>query len=200
MASFRSKYAYSILYYILTNQRFKQRQMARDLGYRHGGSISDFVNWLEDLEFVERFKDPVDRINNYRVTSPVGLVKFYSNFRRMQDLRVTVDVDATRKEAMEYYKKNNGIFCLTTAMERYSDYVRDPAIHVYVEEDYWNEMAEKESEGNIRVNLYVFKPYREDNVVEIDGVKSTSRLRTLIDLYCDDKAYAAEPLIKQLWT
>ena len=61
-------------------------------------------------------------------------------------------------------------------------------------------MAETETEGSVRVNLYVFKPYREDNVIEMDRMKLTTRLRTLIDLYCDDKAYAAEPLIKQLWT
>ena len=61
-------------------------------------------------------------------------------------------------------------------------------------------MAEKETEGTVRINLYLFKPYREDNVIEIDGMKFTTRLRTFIDLYCDDKAYAAEPLIKQLWT
>ena len=73
-------------------------------------------------------------------------------------------------------------------------------IHVYVDEDYWNKMNETKTEGNVRVNLYVFKPYREDNVTEIDGMKLTTRLRTLIDLYCDDKAYAAEPLIPQLWT
>ena len=96
--------------------------------------------------------------------------------------------------------KNNGIFCLTTALEKYTEYVRDPAIHVYVDQDSWNDMAAQEHEGNVRVNLYSFKPYRDDNVNEVDVVKFTTRLRTFIDLYCDDKAYAAEPLIKQLWT
>ena len=110
MASFRSKYAFPILYYILSHERFKQRQMARELGYKHGGSISDFVNWLESLEFVEKFRDPVDRINNYRVASSVGLVKFYSNFRKMQDLRISLDMNSSRKAALEYFKKIMGFF------------------------------------------------------------------------------------------
>lgn len=188
------------MYYMLTHKQFKQRQMARDLGYRHGGSISSFVNWFEELKFVEKTKDPLHRTMTYNVPSPIGLIKFYSNFRRMQNLRLTLNMGNDRNAAVEYFKKNNGVFCLTSALEHYTEYVRDPAIHVYVDEEYWNEMSEKETEGSVRINLYVFKPYREDNVIEINGMKITTRLRTLIDLYCDDKAYAAEPLIKQLWT
>ena len=105
-----------------------------------------------------------------------------------------------REDAIEFFKKNNAVFCLATALEHYTEYVRDPAIHVYVDEKYWNEMSEKKTEGKVRVNLYAFKPYRKDNVTEINGKKITTRIRTLIDLYCDDKAYAAEPLIKQIWT
>lgn len=200
MVSFRSAYAYPLMYYMLSHKEFKQRKMARDLGYKHGGSVSNFVKGLEDLRFVEKFRDHEDDALMYRVTSPVGLIRFYSNFRRMDDIRLSLDMGESRRGAMEFFKKNNGIFCLTTALENYSEYVKDPSIHVYVDQDYWNDMEKKESDGNVRVNLYVFKPYREDNVTEINDLKVTTRLRTLIDLYCDDKAYAAEPLIKQIWT
>ena len=200
MRTFKSRYAYPQMYYMLSHKQFKQRQMARDLGFRHGASISGFVNWLEELKLVEKTKDSLHRTITYQVPSPPSLVKFYSNFRRMNDLRITRDMGTDRNAAIDFFKKNNGIFCLTTALEHYTNYVRDPAIHVYVDEDYWNKMNETKTEGNVRVNLYVFKPYREDNVTEIDGMKLTTRLRTLIDLYCDDKAYAAEPLIPQLWT
>jgi len=57
----------------------------------------------------------------------------------------------------------------------------------------------KETTGTVRVNMYPSKPYREDNVIEKDGLNITTKLRTLIDLYCDDKAYAGEPLVKQMW-
>lgn len=114
-------------------------------------------------------------------------------------MRLSIDMGNTRQEMIEYFKSQNAVFCLTTALEQYTEYVKDPAIHVYVIDDYWNEMQKKETTGNVRVNLYPFKPYREDNVTEKNGLKVTTPLRTLIDLYCDDKAYAAEPLIKQLW-
>lgn len=173
--------------------------MSRELGIPHGARVSGFVTWLENLGFVEKNRNLQDRTNAYRVPSPVALIKFYSNFRKMSELRTSIDWGTRREEMMDYFKSQNGVFCLTTALEQYTEYVKDPAIHVYVTEDFWNEMAAKEVTGNVRVHLYLFKPYREDNVTEKNGLKVTTRLRTLIDLYCDDKAYAAEPLIKQLW-
>ena len=100
---------------------------------------------------------------------------------------------------IEYFKEQNGVFCLTTALEHYTEYVRDPAIHVYVGDDFYHEMLRKETSGTVRVNMHPFLPYRENNVIEKDGLRITTKIRTLIDLYCDDKAYAAEPLIKQIW-
>jgi len=173
--------------------------MARQLGIPHGSRVSGFVTWLESLGFVEKNRNLQDRTNAYAVPSPVALIKFYSNFRKMNEMRLSIDMGNTRQEMIEYFKSQNAVFCLTTALEQYTEYVKDPAIHVYVIDDYWNEMQKKETTGNVRVNLYPFKPYREDNVTEKNGLKVTTPLRTLIDLYCDDKAYAAEPLIKQLW-
>lgn len=199
MASFKSTAAYPQLYYMLLHKEFKQRPMSRDLGIPHGSRVSGFVTWLENLGFIEKSRNLQDRTNSYRVTSPVALIKFYSNFRKMSDLRLSIDWGTKREEMADYFKSQNGVFCLTTALEQYTEYVRDPAIHVYVTEDFWNEMAAKEVTGSVRVHLYTFKPYREDNVTEKNGLRVTTPLRTLIDLYCDDKAYAAEPLIKQLW-
>lgn len=199
MASFKSKYAYPQLYYILSHKEFTQRQMARDLGYQHGSRISDFVVWLETLGFVARSKNVQDRVNTYKVIAPLALIKFFSSFRHMSDLRLSIDWGNTREEVMQHFKSQNAVFCLTTALEQYTEYVKDLAIHVYVTEDFWNEMEEKEVTGKVRVHLYTFKPYRDDNVTEKKGLKVTTPMRTLIDLYCDDKAYAAEPLIKQIW-
>lgn len=184
---------------MLSHKEFKQRPMARELGIPHGSRVSGFVTWLESLGFVEKSRNLQDRTNAYVVSSPVALIKFYSNFRKMNEMRLSIDWGKTREEMIEYFKSQNAVFCLTTALEHYTEYVRDPAVHVYVTEEFWNEMQKKEVTGNVRVNLYPFKPYREDNVIEKNGLKVTTPLRTLIDLYCDDKAYAAEPLIKQLW-
>ncbi len=197
--TFRSTAAYPQLYYMLEHGEFKQRQMSRDLNIPHGARVSGFVNWLIDLRFIEKVQSRKKRLNVYRVTSPVALIKFFSNWRNMSSQKLVKNWGVDRKKIIDYFKAEEGVFCLTTALEKYTEYVKDPAIHVYVDEDYWNKMQTKETSGTVRVNMYPFKPYREDNVIEKDGIKVTTKLRTLIDLYCDDKAYAAEPLIRQLW-
>ena len=113
----------------------------------------------------------------------------------MEDQKVSINWGEDRDKAVEYFKKQQGVFCLTTALERYTEYVRDPAIHVYVDDGFYNKMQSKETSGTVRVNIYASNPYREDNVIEKDGLRITTKIRTLIDLYCDDKAYAAEPLV-----
>lgn len=197
--SFRSSVAYPQLYYILEHGDFKQRPMSRDLDIHHGAQISGFVNWLVDLKFIEKIRNRKQRLNVYRVTSPVALIKFYSSFRNMGTHRMSRNWGVDRNKVIEYFKNEGGVFCLTTSLEHYTEYVRDPAIHVYVPENFWNKIQKKETSGTVRVNMYPFKPYRKDNVIEKDGLQITTKLRTLIDLYCDDKAYAAEPLVKQLW-
>lgn len=197
--SFRSSIAYQQLYYMLEHGDFKQRQMSRDLEIPHGARVSGFVNWLVDLKFIEKITNRQQKLQVYRVTSPMALIKFFSNFRNMETLKISRNWGADRDKVIEYFKDEGAIFCLTTALEHYTEYVRDPAIHVYVDEDFWNKMQKKETTGTVRVNMYPSTPYREDNVIEKSGLKITTKLRTLIDLYCDDKSYAAEPLVKQLW-
>ncbi|HET8793391.1 MAG TPA: hypothetical protein VFM31_06340, partial [Nitrososphaeraceae archaeon] len=188
-----------LMYYMLTHKEFKQRQMARDLGLPHGAIISGFVAWLESLGFVEKNRNLIDKVRTYIVRSPIELIRFYSTFRKMENFRLSLDIGENRDEVMEYFRKEKGVFCLTTALEHYTEYVKDPAIHVYVTDDFWNNMSTKKETGKVRVYLYLFRPYRDDNVVEMDGLKITSPIRTIIDLFCDDKAYTAEPLINETW-
>ena len=198
--SFRSSVAYPQLYYMLEHGDFKQRQMSRDLGIPHGARVSGFVNWLVELKFIEKILNRQQRLQVYRVTSPLALIKFYSSFRNMETQKISKNWGDDRSKVIKHFKDMDGVFCLTTALENYTEYVRDPAINVYVPEDFWNKMQTKETTGTVRVNMYPFKPFRNDNVIEKNGLKITTKLRTLIDLYCDDKAYAAEPLVKQLWS
>lgn len=197
--TFRSKLAYPQLYYMLEHGEFKQRSMARDLDVPHGAQISGFVNWMVSLGFVKKVRNKKLRLHVYEVSAPVALIKFYSRFRNMANLKLSKDMGTDRDKVIKYFHDRGNVFCLTSALEHYTDYVRDPAINVYVDDAFWNEMQSKETEGTVRVNMYPFKLYRKDNIIQKDGLNITTKLRTLVDLYCDDKAYAGEPLVMQLW-
>src|SRR3989344_385221 len=115
LVTFRSSYAYPQLYYMLEHKEFKQRQMARDLGIPHGKAVSGFVNWLQRLNFVEKRTDRDKRLSVYKLPSPLALIKFYSTFRQMSDLKVSKNWGTDRNKVIEHFKSQGGVFCLTTA-------------------------------------------------------------------------------------
>ena len=51
--------------------------------------------------------------------------------------------------------------------------------------------------GKILVNLYHYD--LEDEIVESNGQQFTSKVRTIIDLYCDGKSNQAETFIREVW-
>jgi len=59
MVNFKSKWSVKQLFYILNNLEFSQRQMARDIGKKHGSVISRFVNDLEGMGFVKKTYEKV---------------------------------------------------------------------------------------------------------------------------------------------
>ena len=83
---FRSKHAYPMLYYMLTHVEFAQRHMAKDLGIHFGQTVNGFVHQLIDLDFVSQTGRTLRGSRKYVVKSPVGLISFYSKFRKIKKI------------------------------------------------------------------------------------------------------------------
>lgn len=185
---------------MLTHDGFSQRELARHLGKEDfGGLVNSFIKTLVDAGYVARTGEVQRGGRKYQVTSPVGLVGFYSKFRKMKKLDTFIIGDS-RDEIIEYLNKKGAIFCLTTALSQYSSYFTDPAVYAYLkkEDEYILEDEVKEfPKGRIVVNLYKFD--LDDSIKEIEGKKITSEVRTIIDLYCENKAHEAADLVKQTW-
>jgi len=197
--TWKSKHAYPQLYYILTHTEFTQRKMARDLKVHHGRRISDFVSLLEEREYVKRTLSTTKRGKTYEVVSPIGLIRYYSNFRRMENLLLeSRELGNNRNEMMQYLNSKGAIFCLATALEFHDEYYRDPAIYAYMPDKSFleNELPDQ-AKGKVKVFLYGYDVADE---IEIKNkIRITPIVRTIIDLFCDNKAYAAEPLIRRMW-
>ncbi len=195
---FKTQESHKMLYYMLEHPRFGQRPMARDLGLHHNEKISGFVRWLEDLKFVRKTMETEKGKPRYEVPSRTALLSFYSRFRDMNKEKISTysigrDYDSVRK----YLSDNGAIMCLTTALQLYDDYFRDPEIHVYVENPKLLEIIPEQHGGKIKVHLYEY--YYPDITKTIDEIRATSPTRTIMDLYCSNKAYAAEQLIPKVW-
>ena len=188
-----------MMYYMLSKPEFSQRGMAHDLDIHFGQSVNSFVNTLKDLGHVEQTGRSQRGGRLYTVSSPVGLISFYSNFRKMKKLD-TFRLGTDRDEIIDYLAKKGAIFCLTTALSQYSSYFIDPAIYAYLPKDKQHLLEDEIKnmpKGKIVVNLYDYD--EEDEIVKKNRKKITSEIRTVIDLYCDNKAHATEELVREIW-
>ena len=172
--------------------------MARDLDIKHGSKIQTFIKWLEDLNFVTRTHEVKKGKPTYEVPSRDALLSFYSRFRNMKDEQAgTFQIGSDWNETVHYLSDNGGIMCLTTALQFYGNYFRDPMIHAYVKDAKLLAKMRSQVEGKIKVVLYNFDL---PDIPEIrEGVNVTSPIRTIIDLYCNNMTYAAEQFVKKVW-
>ena len=201
MKGFKSEWSFKQLFYMLEHLEFSQREMARDIGKKHGSVISGFVNWLDELGFIQKTYEKAVKAPKYEVPSPIALVEFFSRTRKMKDLKIdSFEIGTSRDEVKKILSEKGAIMCLTTALEYSDNYFRDPAIHAYAKNrNIIQELATEQIGGKLKVILYEYdfpdKPKEQD-----DGVKITSDIRTIMDMFCNDMAYAAEPLIKKVWS
>ena len=182
---------YRILYYVLSHKEFTQTEIHEATGVSIG-RVNKVVSWLLDKGYVEKTK------GRYRLTSGVSLISLLANFRAMKKT-ITLDIDAPREETMRFLIEKGAVFCLTSALQYYDMYFRDPSIHVYSYDKKVVEELEKFRKGNLRINIYEPDLCLEENITTKDSVKLTSEVRTIIDLFCDNKSYAADRLIKRVF-
>ena len=187
-----------MLTYMLENTRFTQRGMAKELGWNFGETVNSFVRWLEEFKQIRKTLDPETRKPIYEVQSRGSLLKFYSTFRDMNKEKLaTYKIGKNYDKVRQYISNNGGIMCLSTALQFYDDYYRDPVINAYAENRKLLEIIPNQEEGEIQVNLYAYDfvdETRKENEIRI-----TSPTRTIMDLYCNNMAYAAERLIEKTW-
>lgn len=196
--TFDTEDSHKMLYYILETPRFSQRPMARDLGWGHGEKVSSFISWLEDLKYVRRTFETRRDKPKYEVPSRAALLNFYSRHRNMADEKIeSYSIGNDYNRVRKFLNDNGAIMCLTTALSFYDDNFRDPAIHVYAENKKLLDVIPKQSKGSIRVHLYDY--HYADIIQKKDGFRITSPTRTIMDLFCNNLAHAAEQLMSEAW-
>jgi hypothetical protein len=94
--------------------------------------------------------------------------------------------------------KGKGTLCLTSALSHYDSYYRDPAIYVYSKDEKLLEELKNAPKGLTHVVLYE-DDLNGNDTVKMNGQLITSKTRTAIDLFCANKAYASEKLIRKEW-
>lgn len=193
MIRLNAKKTYPVIKYVLKEKCFKQSELSEKTGVSLG-RVNEIVQWLSKRGVIQKTEQ------GYKLVNPLWLIRAFTIFRDMSNQRfTTLEVNIERKKLMNHLKRKHVVFCLTTALQEYSSYFRDPSVNFYAR-DY--EKIKREltpRTGNLLVNIFKPDLFLETDIVKKDGLPITSKIRTVIDLFCDKKAYTARDLVKELW-
>ncbi len=184
-----SKETYKIIRAMLEMKKFTQYEISKKENVTFS-LVNKVVNWFVSRGYVAR------RQGNYEVITPAAIFNLFPLYRTMKPY-ATFDVNLPRKEALEMIK-GKGILCLTSALSYYDSYYRDPAIYAYVKDEKLVDELKRARKGLTRVELFE-EDLNADDTIKKNGQLITSKARTVIDLFCANRAYAAEMLIKREW-
>lgn len=173
---------------VLRKKTFSQTELAKETGVSWG-RMNKIVQWLVKKGFVRKN-------NKYELINPTALISLLATEIELEKRPFEIGVEP--KAVLLWAKKNKGILCLSSALQFYSNYFRDPSINLYYSKEL-EEYLQNAKPGITKVflvnsNLHL----SESEVARKDGFLLTSEIRTIIDLFADKKAYATEPLLKKL--
>jgi hypothetical protein len=183
------KTTYKIIKYILLSKEFTQTEIHQETKCSLG-RINEVVYWLITRKFVEKID------SKYRLADPAGIISLFPLFRNMNELLAyRLPLRGEKEKILENLPKGS-ILCLDSALDRYSQYYRSSRICIYHEKPELVKNIFEPYSGGI-IDLEVYRP--DMNLKEDVENGLTSKLRTVIDMTCDGKTYAAKDLFEELW-
>ncbi|MFH1222051.1 MAG: hypothetical protein V1492_03125 [Candidatus Micrarchaeota archaeon] len=185
-----SRETYKIVRGILELKKFTQYQLGKkeDVTF---SLVNRVVNWFVSRGYVAK------RRGYYELISAAAIFNLFPLYRKMKP-HVSIDVNLSKEEVLGMLK-DKGALCLTTALSYYDNYFRDPTLCVYLRDEKVIRELRAAPKGYTHIELYE-EDLNKDDFLKKDGQLVTSKIRTVIDLFCSNKAYAAERLVKKEWS
>ena len=192
---------YRVLRNILTSKHpFLQNEVAKEAA-AHPPQVSTVVRWLQAHQHVIRRKTD----GRYEVAQPASLVVAVFPYQRVMDRTLvgTVKVRSTPEEVSQLLTREGATLCLESALSVHSEFFRPDRVAVYHSKPkkLLEQIAPNEG-GMLPVSVYEPDIPLEGDVEEPDSdspFRRTAQFRTLVDLVCDNRAYAAKDLFWTLW-
>ena len=184
-----SREAYKVIRAVLQLKKFTQYQISKKEKITFS-LVNRVVNWLVGQGYVAK------RAGCYELAAASAIFALFPLYRKMKPY-ASFDVDLPAKEALGMVK-NKGALCLTSALSYYDSYYRDPAIYVYSNNEQLLKQLKEMRKGFTHIEVYQ-ENLNGDDFITLKGQKLTTTTRTVMDLFCANKAYAAERLIKKEW-
>lgn len=183
-----------LIEHILERKSFTQYSAAKELKLSMP-LVNQVTNFLLDRGFLSH-----DR-KKYVLRDAAGLISAIHLFRDMKKTKIIEISTSLEKDEIMKMLPRNAILCLDSALMKYSNWWHSNSICAYVREKDAAVIEEKlfYARGEkTRVRLFSEK-LKVAGAIEASGRKFTPKIRTIIDLVCDNQANAAEPLFPELW-
>lgn len=181
------KEAYKAVRAILTEKKFKQIEISKKTKVTFS-LVNRIVKWMISLGYVGKRK------GHYELISPSAIFNLFPLYRQLKPA-ASFNVELEPQEAMKMLE-GKAALCLTSALSAYDDYYRDSAIYAYIKDEKLVEELKDQPKGLTHIELFR-EDLNPDDFVREKGILMTNKTRTIIDLFCANKAYAAERLIKK---
>jgi hypothetical protein len=181
-----------ILEYMLEKKVFTQYEVKKSLGLGMS-TVNQTFNFLLEKEVIKQEN------GKYILLDLVNLLELIAFFKNMENNKIKeIGTSLGKKEIMKIIPKNV-VFCLNTALEQYSNYYKTNNISLYGDDKVANMIKDKLK--YLIGNKTIIKIYFTDEEiipVKIKNKKYTNKIKTIVDMYCDKRGNAVEPLVKIL--
>ena len=191
MLSLASDKKLLIIEYILSNNTFTQYKIKKELNLGMY-IVNTTVNFLLEKEVIEQ-KD-----KKYVLLDAESLLELVAFFKNMKEYKIAEIETSLSKKEIEKYIPKDAVYCMDSALEQYTNYYKTNKVCIYASEEQAKKLKDKLklNPGNKTV-VQIYKT-GIINVVEIKGLKYTTKIKTIIDMYCDKRGNSVETLLKKL--
>jgi hypothetical protein len=198
--SLLSPATYRVLRTFLTAEGPLTQLEAARIAQASTAQTSRVVRWLMAHGHAERQPD-----GRYRARGAAGLVASALPYQRVMadSLYAVLRLRATPEDISRRICDASGVLCLETALASYSRFFRADRVAAYHSDpESLVRMLRAEEGGLLPVAVYWPDLALDGDIVDLPespGLRATSRFRTVLDLSCDGKVYAAKEVLEELW-
>ena len=186
--SLSEKMTFKVVSAVLRKKSFLQTELAKETGVSWG-RMNKIVQWLVKRGYVRK-------TGKYELISPGALISLLVTEVELE--KKSFEIQVPPEKILSWAKKQKAVLCLSTALNFYSSYFRDPSINLYYSKEL-EEHLQNAEEGLTQVYLVKSSlQLLKEDVVKEKGFLMTDKIRTIIDLFADKKAYVTGPLLKKL--
>ncbi|MEM4662725.1 MAG: helix-turn-helix domain-containing protein [Candidatus Diapherotrites archaeon] len=189
---FSKPVSFSIVNAMLESKEFTQLALSQNLKVSLG-QVNKIVKYFQQKGYIEKGK------NSYHLVDPLAIISEIAIHRNMESLLIARFSLSLNNDAVFEILRAKAIFCLDSALSHYFDNIKTKRVCAYLTENDTNLIEKLSALPGDKTHLYLYSIDLTVNAVLENNTRYTDKVRTAIDLVCDNCTFAASRLFQELW-